>query len=247
MTRRLTVALVLMCIGLAPVRGAADPIEDLVRRGWTDADLTDVPAMIREDVEVTLRSPSLIRHFARIRVRSDLQTEGWLADHPPIAAAIARELKVLPFVVTESWPGTYKLEGGTLSRGSLNILLRTDTRAIVFASARIRSPWRSPVRVYAVICIRWWPTDDRAAVEHDIFMYGRLRSRTARWIAFVTRPFSGPLLTRRLHGMVQAGRKTAEAVSADPEGWAARMGALPDRGLADQIAWEELLTRGEAE
>lgn len=218
-----------------------DPVQDLVRRGWTDSDLDSVPALIADDVRQTLRRPSLVRHFARVRVRADLYTETWLIDHPPVAAAVGRELGVFPFEVTESWPGIYKLEGGPLSRGTLQVLLREDERVLLFASARVRSPWASTVRAYAVASVRWWKADTGEEIEHDIFIYGRLRSRTARWLVMLTRPFSGPMITRRLHGLIVGATKTAEAVSADPEGWSRRMTEHRAGGPADQLAWEALL------
>ena len=226
---------------LWPALAWADPVQDLVRRGWTEADLANVPVLIAEDVEATLRHPSLVRHYPGVRVRADLETDNWMADHPPIAAAVGRELGVFPFVVTESWPNTYVLEGGPLSRGSLTVLVRTDSRAVVFASARIRGALRSQVRTYAVACIRWWPAEDGAHIEHDIFIYGRLRSRTARWLALLMRPFSGPIITRRLYALIDGARAAAEAVATDPEGWAQRMNGRPDRGPADHLAWEQLI------
>ena len=229
------------------LRVHADPIQELLRRGWAEEDLDGVPRIIRGDVEQALRGPSIVRHYAGIRVRSDLVTENWLADHPPIAAAVGRELGVFPIILTESWPNTYKLEGGPLSRGTLTVLLRTDSRALVFASARVRSRWTGTVRAHVVACVRWWPADDGARVEHDIFIYGRLRSRTARWALALTRPLSGPLLTRRFHTLIDGARKTAEAVSADPQSWAQRMAERQDGGAADQLAWEELLVVAGAE
>ncbi len=238
--------LVPLLLLLAANAAAADPLVDVLRRGWTESDLDDVPELIKKDVEAVLRDPSLVRHFARYRVRSDLLTENWLADHPPIAAAVGRELDVLPFEVTESWPGIYALAGPRVSRGTLHVLLRDESRAMVYVSARVHSPWGSTVRANAVGSVRWWLAADGRTVEHEIFIYGRLRSRTARVLNFLTRPLSGPWITRRLRTYIDGARRTAEAVTADPEGWAERMNELPDRGTADHLAWEQLVARREA-
>ena len=216
MTRWLTAGVlgVLALVATAPV--AADPLEDVLLRGRTEADLANVPDLIKGDVEATLREPSLVRHFARYRVRSDLATENWLADHPPIAAAVGRELGVLPFDVTESWPCTYALSGPSVSRGSLYVLVRTESRAVVFATARVQSPWGTTVRATAVGSVRWWRAPNGNTIDHEVFIYGRLRSRTARVLNFLTRPLSGPWVTRRLRTYIDGARKTAEAVTADP-------------------------------
>lgn len=245
--RRGSVGLIVSGVLFLALPAFGDPVQDLVRRGWTDADLEGVPALIADDVQLTLRRPSLVRHFARVRVRADLYTENWLIDYPPVAAAVGRELGVFPFEVIESWPGIYKLEGGPLSRGTLQVLVREDQRVLLYASARVRSPWASTIRAYAVTSMRWWKADAGDEIEHDIFIYGRLRSRTARWLAMLTRPFSGPMITRRLYGLIVGATKTAEAVSADPHGWARRMTERSDGGPADQLAWEALLAGREDE
>lgn len=236
-----------LAVVVRPPAAAADPLEDILRRGWTAGDLDGAPALIRDELETTLRDPSLVRHFARYRVHANLRTEVWLADHPPIAAAVGRELGALPFTVTESWPNTYVLEAPWMSRGTLHVLLRTDARAMVFASARVHSPWGTMARAYAVGCVRWWPVQNGDTIEHDIFLYGRLRARTARILNFLTRPLTGPWVTRRLRTLIDGARRTAEAVAADPEGWAARMNALPDRGSADYLTWEEFIAVPEGE
>lgn len=239
-------ALVVLAVLVCGRPAAADPLEDVLLRGWTESDFDAVPALIRDDVRLALIEPTLVRHFPRYRVASDLHTENWLASYPPIAAAVGRELGVLPYVITESWPNIYVLTGGALSRGTLYVLQRTDSRAVMFATVRVRSPWRSAVRAYAVGCVRWWPAADGHAIEHDIFVYGRLRSRTARMLNFVTRPLSGPWITRRLRGMLTGMRDTAEAVSMEPELWAERMNERRDRGTAEHLAWEELLSLRQA-
>lgn len=238
--RRLALPLACLLL-LYPGAAAADPWADIVRQGWTPGDVEGVPPLLRENVQLTLERPSLVRHFNPFLVRGDITTEHWLADHPPIAAAVGREMGIVPFVLMESWPNTYTINGGPVKQGQLHVLLRTDDRALLYLTGRVDSPLRRNARVYAVICARWWAVPERDSVQHDIFVYGRVRSRTVRVLAFLTRPISGPWITRRLRRWLDAGERVATGVYMEPERWARRMAGAPDSGPADKLDWDELL------
>lgn len=229
------------CLLLTAAPAFADPLLDVVQQGWTKSDLENVPAIIKDEVTDALERPSMVRHFPQELFRSEMTTEAWLAEHPPIAAAVGRELGLIDFRLVESWPNIYEVEGGPLELGQIHVLLREETRTVIYVTGRVDTLIRRNMRVNAVVCARWWPAGDGKHIHHDIFVYTRIRSRSARALAWFTRPLSGPWVTRRLRWLVEASEEIAESVSARPEAWAKRMAEHPDRGTADALAWQQLI------
>ena len=189
----------------------------------------------RQAAEEVIHAPTLSRRTGAVKFLSKKEVYEYLLDHPDLAAAAARALKVGEYQITKIGDGSYWATDGSGVTGHFRVVYRSKNERIFFLDGAYHPGWLPSVPAKAIVALGFEHKNHETEeyVENNVDATLKINNSLVAFLAKLLYGIMGNLMEKRMNQVLALAAGVSEKAYQDPDGFLRELAT--DTELSPQV------------
>jgi len=173
-----------------------------------------------------MHAPTLSRRTGAVKFLSKKEVYEYLLDHPDLAAAAARALKVGEYQITKIGDGSYWATDGSGVTGHFRVVYTNKNERIFFLDGVYHPGWLPSVPAKAIVALGFEHKNNETEeyVENNVDATLKIDNSLVAFLAKLLYGIMGNLMEKRMNQVLALAAKVSEKAYQDPDGFLRELG-----------------------
>ena len=173
-----------------------------------------------------MHAPTLSRRTGAVKFLSKKEVYEYLLDHPDLAAAAARALKVGEYQITKIGDGSYWATDGSGVTGHFRVVYTNKNERIFFLDGVYHPGWLPSVPAKAIVALGFEHKNNEREeyVENNVDATLKIDNSLVAFLAKLLYGIMGNLMEKRMNQVLALAAKVSEKAYQDPDGFLRELG-----------------------